>query len=349
MLLGLTAATLTGIFRPITALASTASIQLPWPAGVTYNPGIQNGCSYDCPPGHLGADYYAIDWNLGSGSQVAAVLGGAIHFVYDSCGGNIAWIDHGGGLISYYGHLGSYAAGLGDGTNVSAGQLIAYSDNTGSCTSGAHLHFAMHSGATTWSNGYAYAPEPLAAPNGATYTGFGSCGASSYLHSNQVSCGPYTSTAASNTGGCPGKSDQQYLLLSSTTVSTYSGSPWYVQVFFYLKRYVAPDLTWCFETSVTAIYTNQTFPTPVMSFDINVRVSCNHSIVTSVWASDHSFTNTGLSVNSCWRGDTGPCNIAWGADDADGQNGSSVTDPYGHIYNYWNPYFRASYVTYGTF
>lgn len=141
LLLGLAASAQTGGLQPKPASAS-GSLQLPWPVGVTYNPGIsQNGCSYDCPPGHLGIDYYAIDWNLGSGSQVAAVSGGTVHFTTDSCGGNILWIDHGGGLISYYAHLGSYASGLSDGNTVAAGQLVAYSDNTGSCTSGASPAF----------------------------------------------------------------------------------------------------------------------------------------------------------------------------------------------------------------
>jgi len=349
MLVAGTASALTGILHPKTAHASVASLQLPWPAGVTYNPAIQYGCSYNCPPGHVGIDYYAIDWALGSGSQVTAVLGGVIHFVYDSCGGNIAWIDHGGGLISYYAHLGSYAAGLQNGTTVSGGQLIAYSDNSGSCTTGAHMHFSMHYGATTWNTGYPYLPEPMTAPSGGTYSGYGGCGAPSNLHSSTVSCGPETSTAADFSGTCPDKSGEQYLQLMSTTVSTYSGSPWYEQVTFILGRLVASDFTWCLETTVSAIYTNQLFPSPVMSFDVNVRLSCNHSIVTSVWAIDHSFTRSNLSVNSGWRGDTGPCDTAWGADDADGQNGSSVTDSYGHVINYWGPYFRASYVMYGTF
>ena len=219
--------------------------------------------------------------------------------------------------------------------------MIAYSDNTGLCTSGAHLHFAMHSGATTWNNGYRYLPEPMTAPGGGTYSGFGACG-------NGVSCGPYTSTAVVNSGTCPYRSGEQYLELASSTVSTYSRSPWNEEVTFILGRRVAPDLAWCFEVTALALYTGQLYG-PSMSFDINVRVSCNHSIVTSVWASDHSFTTSDLSVTSGWRGDTGPCNTAWGVDDADGQNGSSTTDPYGNVFNYWQPYFRASYVTYGTF
>lgn len=59
--------------------AAASNFQLPWPAGVTHSPGIsRNGCSYNCG-GHVGMDWYAIDFNLSLDSEVSAVLGGIAH------------------------------------------------------------------------------------------------------------------------------------------------------------------------------------------------------------------------------------------------------------------------------
>ncbi len=100
------------------------------------------------------------------------------------------WLDHGAGLISYYAHLDSNHILVSEGQAVSQGQVLALSDNSGYpyCSSGPHLHFAMHSGATSWNNGSPYMPEPMAAPYPTgTYTGFGAYGANSGIASP-----PYT-------------------------------------------------------------------------------------------------------------------------------------------------------------
>ena len=56
--------------------------------------------------------------------------------------GNYISIDHGGGLMSFYGHrLG--ALRFKQGAKVTAGQKIAAVGTTGSST-GCHLHFGMH-------------------------------------------------------------------------------------------------------------------------------------------------------------------------------------------------------------
>jgi murein DD-endopeptidase MepM/ murein hydrolase activator NlpD len=54
--------------------------------------------------------------------------------------GNLVTIDHGGGLISYYGHLASIRVVLGQ--QVSAGQAIGQEGSTGNST-GPHLHFEI--------------------------------------------------------------------------------------------------------------------------------------------------------------------------------------------------------------
>jgi len=90
-----------------------------------------------------GASSYhkGIDIPCAIGSSVLAAADGVVSYAgYISGGGNCVMIDHGNGLSTVYMHLSGYAASVGD--NVTAGQLIAYSGNTGVST-GPHLHFAV--------------------------------------------------------------------------------------------------------------------------------------------------------------------------------------------------------------
>jgi hypothetical protein len=245
--------TMTVLWRPGIAKASSASLMLPWPSG--YGHDIETGCSYDCPPGHTGVDRYAIDFNLSSGSLVSATLGGTAHVGSYQCWDSthtyystsyLVWIDHGGGLISYYAHIDGSNIKVAEGQTVVRGQVLALSDNSGSpyCSTGPHLHFAMHSGATSWYNGNPYLPEPMVAPNGGTYTGFGAYGAMTgasspvYTSTSPLACwtpsltaSPASPTNAGNGGsaivftamvsGCPNARFRFYV----TPPGLGSGSP----------------------------------------------------------------------------------------------------------------------------
>ncbi len=61
---------------------------------------------------------------------VAAVFAGTAHRAYDPVGGNIIWIDHGSGLISYYAHLSAFS--VAERQSVSQGDQVGLSGNTGS-------------------------------------------------------------------------------------------------------------------------------------------------------------------------------------------------------------------------
>lgn len=87
--------------------------------------------------------YGATDWGVDDGTPVYALYAGTIDTYWLNGGGNTLDL-HGQGLRAHYAHLKSYA--VPDGAAVSEGQLIAYSGNTGSLTSGPHLHVGLLNG-----------------------------------------------------------------------------------------------------------------------------------------------------------------------------------------------------------
>jgi hypothetical protein len=145
------------------------ALQLPWPTGQTHY--IWEGAnSYNCG-GHVGRDRYAIDFQLTTGNAVSAVAAGIAHRGYDPAGyGYFIWVHHGGGVVSLYGHLSSYA--VADNVSVAQGQVIGAAGKSGGpSVTGPHLHFALRANASSWNNGSALLPEPMSG-----YSGFGSYG-----------------------------------------------------------------------------------------------------------------------------------------------------------------------------
>jgi len=88
---------------------------------------------------HLGVDLAAP-----TGTPVRAIANGTVAeagWLHEL--GRCVRVDHGGDLVTSYGHLSRIAAGLHDGAPVERGQVIGYVGSTGLST-GPHLHFAMH-------------------------------------------------------------------------------------------------------------------------------------------------------------------------------------------------------------
>lgn len=99
---------------------------------------------------HAGEDIPA-----SQGSQIIAAASGTVTTAgWVSGYGNYTVIDHGGGMLTAYGHQSSIAVSVGQ--TVTAGQTIGYVGSTGNST-GPHLHFEVYqNGATTDPKGYSY-------------------------------------------------------------------------------------------------------------------------------------------------------------------------------------------------
>ena len=85
---------------------------------------------------HPGVDYAAP-----LGTAVMAAAAGTVIFAGQQTGyGNVVIVDHGGGVVSKYGHLSAFDVQAGQ--TVAAGEQIAESGATGNAT-GPHLHFEV--------------------------------------------------------------------------------------------------------------------------------------------------------------------------------------------------------------
>ncbi|WP_249290765.1 peptidoglycan DD-metalloendopeptidase family protein [Leucobacter manosquensis] len=93
------------------------------------------------PPGR--PDHTGIDLATGCGTPIFAAKEGTVAMTYwdGGGGGNMVTINHPNGWQTRYAHMIGWAV-VGQGSNVSAGQVVGYVGNTGAST-GCHLHFEM--------------------------------------------------------------------------------------------------------------------------------------------------------------------------------------------------------------
>lgn len=89
---------------------------------------------------HKGIDIFAP-----KGTEVVAVSDGVISYIGDQkLGGHCVWLTTENGTAFYYAHLDRWAAGLYEGMEVQAGDLLGYVGNTGNArTTPSHLHFGI--------------------------------------------------------------------------------------------------------------------------------------------------------------------------------------------------------------
>ncbi len=103
--------------------------------------------SFDGDKQHYGTDIAANP----NESVLATLDGTVIGSNYTAETGNVIQIQHNQGFVSIYKHLGSLLKNVGD--QVQAGEAIALVGNTGSLSTGPHLHFEL------WYKGRAVDPE----------------------------------------------------------------------------------------------------------------------------------------------------------------------------------------------
>lgn len=103
--------------------------------------------SYDAEMKHYGVDIAANP----NESVLATLDGTVIWSTYTTSFGYVIALQHSRGLVSIYKHCGSLLKG--DGDVVHAGEAIALVGNTGTHSSGPHLHFEL------WSKGQPLNPE----------------------------------------------------------------------------------------------------------------------------------------------------------------------------------------------
>lgn len=120
--------------------------------GFGYNPVV--GCSY-CSTNHKG-----YDMAQGCGATIYAAGAGKVTTAGEYQGyGNAVRIDHGGGLVSLYGHMEWGSLRVHVGQSIAAGTPIGAEGNTGR-SFGCHLHFELQQ------NGTPIDPEPFMAARG---------------------------------------------------------------------------------------------------------------------------------------------------------------------------------------
>ena len=99
-------------------------------------------------------NHFAIDIAADIGTPVKSILDGKILFSEWSVDtGHVIIVDHGDNIVSVYKHNSKSLKEQND--FVQAGEVIAYSGNQGSLSSGPHLHFEL------WKNGTPIDAEPL--------------------------------------------------------------------------------------------------------------------------------------------------------------------------------------------
>jgi murein DD-endopeptidase MepM/ murein hydrolase activator NlpD len=85
------------------------------------------------------------DFGAPVGTPIYAAADGVITSASPSaCAGNMVIMKHDNGWVTRYFHLSRYADGLVAGKRVTQGVTIGQVGNTGTCTTGPHLHYEVH-------------------------------------------------------------------------------------------------------------------------------------------------------------------------------------------------------------
>jgi len=125
---------------------STSSYVLPYPRGTAYVVNQGNCSGY----GHSDFWKHGYDFIMNIGTEVAAARSGAVGWANDGCHDgnaactNLITIIHDDGTVALYSHLTLGGVLVSPGEQVTAGQVIGKSGNTGNTGGLPHLHFSLH-------------------------------------------------------------------------------------------------------------------------------------------------------------------------------------------------------------
>ena len=104
--------------------------------------------------GHRGVKKFGYDFDMAIGTPIVAARGGMVLQLEEShVDGQIAFagldnylvIEHPDGTTGLYGHVTHAGVAVSIGEIVEAGQVVAYSGNTGNTANNPHLHFSVQS------------------------------------------------------------------------------------------------------------------------------------------------------------------------------------------------------------
>ncbi len=129
-----------------------------WPLPLSFPGAISRGwIEKDGKVTHSGVDIHVYGWaNNGKIPALAVAAGKVVRRGYYSDWGNLIVVDHGGGYLTYYAHLDSFAVSVGQ--KVTQGQQVGKIGSTGRST-GPHLHLCFY--APIGENGKSERDDPL--------------------------------------------------------------------------------------------------------------------------------------------------------------------------------------------
>jgi hypothetical protein len=172
---------LTVVFTSSPANAVDVCYQLPFS-----NPNLADGWGSTCC-GRT-SPHRGVDFPQPTGTKIPSVADGVVvRVTWTNCLGNVVVVKHPDGMYSGYCHLS--AALVSPGQGVSKGQHIAAVGNTGTCTTGPHLHLTM-------------SPEETGYMYGTTVDPY------AYIKAHEQCCVPKAEVCNGQDDDCNGQADE---------------------------------------------------------------------------------------------------------------------------------------------
>ncbi|MBO6935356.1 MAG: VCBS repeat domain-containing M23 family metallopeptidase [Deltaproteobacteria bacterium] len=130
----------------LTSTAAALCYELPFP-----NPNLSDGFGSTCCG--RSNPHRGVDFAQATGTRIPAVANGTVRVkTYSSCLGHVVVLRHPDGMYSGYAHM-REASPLRIGQQVTIGTTVGRVGNTGTCTTGPHLHLTISNHEAGWGSG----------------------------------------------------------------------------------------------------------------------------------------------------------------------------------------------------